>query len=264
MTYSNPAAYDRFMGRWSARLAPLFVRFAGVDDGQRVLDVGCGTGSLSRMLLSDSKAIRVEGVDPIAAYVEFARQAINDSRAEFRVSAAEALPFPDGTFDTALALLVLQDIADPDRAVREMARVTRRGGRVAACQWDFADGLPMLSLFWDAAEAVAPTEAARRRAGAPPSKPTGLDDLAKRWTSVGLCDVKTASLELSMRFCSFHDFWQPFLAGATPTSAFAAALNCETGGDLERALRDKIPDIQPDGSFVLPARAWAVVGSAGH
>jgi SAM-dependent methyltransferase len=264
MTYTNPAAYDRFMGRWSAHLAPLFVRFAGVEDGQRILDVGCGTGSLTRALLSNSKAIRVEGVDPTAAYVAFAQQAVEDARAEFQVSAAEALPFPDSTFDAALALLVLQDIADPDRAIREMARVTRRGGRVAACQWDFANGLPMLSLFWDAAEVLAPKEIARRRADASPSKPAGLGDLAEYWTRAGLRDITTGSLEIAMRFCAFHDFWQPFLAGSTPTSAFAAALNRETGGDLERALRDRIPDIQSDGSFVLPARAWAVVGVTGQ
>jgi ubiquinone/menaquinone biosynthesis C-methylase UbiE len=264
MTYTNPAAYDRFMGRWSAHLAPLFVRFSEVEDRQRIVDVGCGTGSLTRALLSEFKAIRIEGVDPIAAYVDFARQATDDARVEFRVGAAEALPFPDGTFDAALALLVLQDIGDPHCAIREMARVTRLGGRVAACQWDFANGLPMLSLFWGAAEVVAPREIARRRANASPSKPAGLDDLAEYWRRAGLRDVMTESLEIAMRFCDFHDFWQPFLAGSTPTSAFAATLNHETGGNLERALRDKIPDIQPDGSFVLPARAWAVLGVTGR
>lgn len=122
MTYSHPAAYEQFMGRWSARLAPLFIRFVGVGDGQRVLDVGCGTGSLSRSLLASSKAMRVVGVDPTEDYVTFARQRVLDSRATFQVGSAESLPFPDKSFDAAMALLVVQDMDDPGRAVREMAR----------------------------------------------------------------------------------------------------------------------------------------------
>lgn len=93
MGYSNPAAYQRFMGRWSARLAPLFIHFAGVEDGQRVLDVGCGTGSLSAALLSVCTDIRVVGVDPVVEYVAFTRQDVRDHRAVFQTSAAEALPF---------------------------------------------------------------------------------------------------------------------------------------------------------------------------
>jgi len=260
MSYSNPAAYQRFMGRWSARLARSFIRFAGVDDGQRVLDVGCGTGSLSHALLSAGREIRVVGVDPVPAYVSFARQAVGDSRAEFQTSGVEALPFPDAAFDAALALLVLQEVADPGSAILEMARVARAGGRVAACQWDFHDGLPMQSIFWGAAETLAPAEVARRRAGDNAIKRAGVHELAELWTRAGLRDVRTARLELAMRFGSFDDYWQPFLAGATPTSAFAAALNHETAGELERMVRSRIGNVQADGSFVLPAHALAVVG----
>jgi ubiquinone/menaquinone biosynthesis C-methylase UbiE len=164
MSYSNPAAYQRFMGRWSARLAPSFIRFAGVEDGQRVLDVGCGTGSLSAALLLAGPAIQVLGVDPVPAYVAFARQAVGESRAEFQTSTVEELPFPEAAFDAVLACLVLQEVADPARALLEMVRVTRAGGRVAACQWDFEGGLPMQSIFWGGAEALVPAEVARRRA----------------------------------------------------------------------------------------------------
>jgi ubiquinone/menaquinone biosynthesis C-methylase UbiE len=260
MGYTNPAAYERFMGRWSAELAPLFIRFAGIADGQRVLDVGCGTGVLSRALLAAGAQLRVAGVDPVDGFVSFARSTISDARAEFRAGSVEALPFADQSFDAALALLVLQGVQDAGRAVREMARVTRRGGRVAACHWDFENGLPMLSLLWEAAAAVAPEETARRRAGSSPQRISDRDDLARRWTQAGLTDVTTGTLEIAMRFGSFEDYWQPFLAGATPTSAFAASLNGLTNGELERALRARIPGLRPDGSFVLPARAWAVVG----
>ena len=262
-TYSDPEAYERFMGRWSARLAPSFVRFSGIRNGQRVLDAGCGTGSLSLTLLAAGDEIRVVGVDPAEDYVAFARRRTPDPRVAFRVGAAESLPFPDKSFDAALALLVLQEFDDPVRAVREMARTTRRGGRIAACLWDFVDGMPMTSLFWQAAETVAPEAVARRRAERQPCK-IGLQELNELWTDAGLSDVRTASLEISQAFSSFDDYWQPFISGCTPLSAFAAAVDRETRGELANELRRNIPNLRPDGSFVLPARALAVAGIAGH
>lgn len=263
MTYSNPAAYERFMGRWSTRLAPLFTEFAGIRDGQRVLDVGCGTGSLSRTLLASGKAISVVGVDPVADYVLFARRRASDSRATFQVSAAESLPFANESFDAAIALLVLQEFDDTVSAVREMARTTRRAGTVSACLWDFAEGMPMVSLFWQAAESVAPETVARRRAEQPPSR-LGIQALYELWIGAGLAEVRTAGLELSQEFGSFDDYWLPFLTGCTPLCAFAAAVNRETGGELANALRRIIPNVRPDGSFTLPARALAVAGIANH
>jgi ubiquinone/menaquinone biosynthesis C-methylase UbiE len=263
MTYSNPAAYERLMGRWSTHLAPLFARFAGIRDGQRILDVGCGTGSLSRVLLASGKAIKVVGVDPAEEYVAFAQEGVTDPRATFQVAAAESLPFPDGSFDAAMALLVLQEFDDPGRAVREMARTTRPGGTVAACLWDFQDGMPMFSLFWRAAEAVAPEAVARRRVEHPPNRPS-LQTLARLWNGVGLAEVRTAELDLSQEFISFEDFWLPFLTEATPTSAFAVAVNRETNGELANALRRMMPRARADGSFALPARALAVAGVVGR
>jgi SAM-dependent methyltransferase len=266
MAYTNPAAYERFMGRWSSRLASLFVRFAGVRDGERILDVGCGTGALTRELLASGRAIEVVGVDPTASYVAFARATTADSRAQFLLGAAEALPFAGETFDAALSLLVLQDLTEVDRAILEMARVTRRGGTVAACQWDFVRGLPMFSLFWAAAEVVSPWAVAAHRANTPdlPQRRASLENLAALWSGGGLDKVSTATLEICMRFTSFEDYWQPFLGEATPTSALAAVIDRETDGALARALRDKIKYVEPDGSFTLPARAWAVKGVAGH
>jgi ubiquinone/menaquinone biosynthesis C-methylase UbiE len=147
MSYANPAAYERFMGRWSAGLAPAFLRFAQVKDGQHVLDVGCGTGVLNRAIISSGASVRVTGVDPSAEYLAFAVRGARADRTRFQVGSGEALPFADGTFDAALAMLVLQDFDEPARAVREMARVTRPEGVVAACIWDFEHGLPMLLLL---------------------------------------------------------------------------------------------------------------------
>jgi SAM-dependent methyltransferase len=266
VAYTNPGAYERFMGRWSAHLAPLFVRFVGVKDEQRILDVGCGAGSLSRELLASAKTIRVDGVDPVADYVSFARQTTPSPRAEFTLAPGHALPFANATFDAALALLVMQDVADPNRTIVEMARVTRPGGSVAACQWDFRDGLPLLSLMWQAAEAVAAEAVSRYQTDNPgsPCGRAGPRELAAVWAGAGLSEIRTRSLELSMEFSSFDDFWLPFLGGATSTSAFAAAINQETGGALARELRDMIPKTRTDGSFFIPARAWAVAGVVGH
>ena len=261
MSYSNPGTYDRFMGRWSARLAPPFLRFAELRDGQQVLDVGSGTGSLSRAVVSSAATAKVAGLDPAPDYVAFAREAVPNPRAGFQVGIAELLPFANRSFDTALALLVLQEFTDARQAVSEMARVTRKGGIVAACQWDFEDGLPMLSLLWQAAEAVAPGAVAKRRQENQTSRTATLADLDALWRSSRLCEVTTATLEIAMHYTSFEDYWRPFLGGATPMSAFASALNTQTRGGLARVLQDMIRSVmQPDGSFVLPARAWAVKG----
>ena len=138
MAYTNPAAYERFMGRWSARLAPLFAAFADIRGGGRVLDVGCGTGILCRILLDLDRHIEVVGIDPAASYIDYVCRSAWSRRARFQVGTAEMLPFVDAAFDNALALLILQELPDAPRALREMARVTRRGGCVAACKWDLA------------------------------------------------------------------------------------------------------------------------------
>jgi ubiquinone/menaquinone biosynthesis C-methylase UbiE len=259
VTYANPPAYERFMGRWSERLAPLFIQFAGVQDGQRILDVGCGTGSLARALLSFGRATQVVGIDPTEDFVSFAKHATPDPRAEFHVGIAESLPFPDQSFDAALALLVLQEMDEPCRAVREMVRATRRRGAVAACLWDFANAMPMMSLFWQAAESVAPEAVARRRAEQQPTRP-GLSELVDIWTNAGLVEMRTSCIDLTLDFTSFDDYWLPFLAGPTPTCQFAVAVNRETGGKLGSELRRIIPNMRPDDSFALPARALAVAG----
>lgn len=262
MSYSNPAAYQRFMGRWSARLAPAFVRFAGLRDGQQIMDVGCGTGSLSRALVSLAPHIIVTGLDPAPSYVAYARDAVVDARVQFQTGVAETLPFSDKTFDAALALLVVQDFSDAGRAVSEMARVTRRNGPVAACQWDFEAGLPMLSLLWQAAEAVAPEAVSQHRRATSGSCGATLQDLENLWRSCGLSQIESAVLELPMYFLSFDDYWQPFLGKSTPTSAFATEIDARTRGALARVLRERMPGVQLDGSFVLPARASAIKGMA--
>ena len=261
MPYANPASYDEFMGRWSQRLAPRFINFVGLGAAERVLDLGCGTGVLARALLDALPGLEVVGVDPTPSYVEHARRLLTSPRARFENGSADALPFVDKVFDATLSLLVLQEFPDAPRAVREMARITRQGGTIATCKWDFQDGMPMLSLFSQAAEAVAPEAVARRRAERI-ARPA-YDSLAKiveLWEDCGLRDIRKAVLEVSLEFASFDDLWRPFLGGSTGEAAFARELNEATEGGVAKRMREMVEAQYGRSNFVFWSRAWAVAG----
>lgn len=254
--YTNPGDYDRFMGRWSAPLAPPFLRFAGTRDARLVLDVGCGTGSLAAALAAKAPRARVVGLDPARSYVEHARQRASRGRVTFVVGIAEALPFSDGCFDLALALLVLQDFSEQRRAVEEMCRVTRRGGVIAACHWDFAHGMPMLAAISEALATAAqqPGKPASRRAY------ESEEELRSVWTEAGLTDVHSACLAVSVTFADFGDLWGPILAGPTPTTALVASLAPELRHRVGAQLKAQLVSPGSDGPFTLEARAFAVRG----
>ena len=155
MTFAVPAdAYDRFMGRYSTQLAAQMADLAGIEAGQRVLDVGCGPGALTTELVARVGAESVSAVDPSQQFVEAARE--RHPGVDVRRSAAEELPFPDATFDAAIAQLVVHFMADPGRGLAEMVRVTRPGGAVAACVWDHAGEQTPLAIFWRAARELFP------------------------------------------------------------------------------------------------------------
>ncbi len=260
-TFSNPEAYERWMGRWSARLAPLFVRFAGLGSRGRYLDVGAGTGVLACAIAGELDGAEVVGIEPAASYVDYARARLRDPRLRFEAGDAQAIPFNDDSFDAALALLLLQEVPDAPMAVAEMRRVTRTGGCLAASQWDFRVGMPMLSLFWEAVQEVLPGERTRREA-ARRVRPGYSDEgaLAQLWKHAGLAEVEAVGLEIAMDFASFDDYWTPFLGGATPTSSYAATLSDDIRRRLAARLREKVLGDGPDRPFSLSARAWAVRG----
>lgn len=254
--FSESAAYERFMGRWSRQLAPVFVEFAGVKNGSAVLDVGAGTGALTSAVLATSEPSRVVGVDPSAPYVDRARTSTNDARATFEVGDGQRLRFPDASFDAALALLVLNFIPDPRKAVAEMIRVTRPGGVVAAAVWDYDQGMEMLRIFWDEAVALDPSAEARDERRMPFSRAGELADL---WREAGLLDVQGAPLAIPLNFPTFEDFWAPFLEGQGPAGAYVASLPAGARLDLERGLRRRVTS-GAAGAIMLNARAWAVRG----
>jgi len=261
--FSMGDAYDAFMGRWSYRLAPLLVRFAGVADGDDVLDVGCGTGSLTAAVAAAAPSGRVVGVDPSAPFIEVARAHHQTDRMQFEVSDAQHLRFDDASFDSTLSLLILNFVPEPERALKEMTRVTRPGGTIAAAVWDYAEGMEMLRVFWDEATALTPGTGAKDERYMPFSHK---DELAALWSRHHLTDVIETPLTIETPFSSFDDYWSPFLAQQGPAGAHVAALSTPHREQLRLRLRRRLLGDGADGPIVLHARAWAVRGttSRGH
>ena len=244
--FSESDGYERFMGRWSRRLAPLFVTFAGVTKGDRVLDVGSGTGALSAAAAA-VESVRVTGIEPSPAYVRYAQE---HADGRFEVGDALALPFPDNAFDRTLSMLVLNFVPDAAAALQQMIRVTRPGGVVAAAVWDYGDGMQMLRTFWDAAVALDPDAATRDERHMPLCT---RGSLAELWRTQGLRDVDEQPLTIDMAFASFDDYWQPFRCGQGPAGVYVSTLSESARHALESKLR-------ADVDLTLRARAWAVRG----
>ena len=250
MKFGAPAdAYDRFMGRYSAPLAPSFADLAGVSPGDLVLDVGCGPGALTSELVARLGPASVTAVDPSEPFVEAARERHPDVRVEQAV--AEDLPFEDGVFDAALAQLVVHFMSDPVVGLREMARVTRKGGVVAACVWDHAGGRGPLSLFWQAAHELDPgIEDESQLAGARDGH------LVELFEAAGLRDVEQSTLSVDAEHASFEDWWEPYTLGVGPAGGHVKGLD-----EARRAeLRERCRELLPEAPFVLTSRAWAARG----
>jgi ubiquinone/menaquinone biosynthesis C-methylase UbiE len=244
--------YDRFMGRYTPSLAVALADAAGVSDGMRVVDVGCGPGGLTRELAGRLGAENVAAIDPADQFVAACRE--RNPGADVRQGVAEELPWGDDEFGAALSSLVIGFMRDPDRGVREMARVTRPGGTVAVCMWDIATGgMTMLRLFWDAVRQIVPrAEGERGMAG------TAEGDIAERFSRAGLEDVVAGALTARADYASFEDFWQPFTFAVGPAGQYLTSLPTEQQAAVREALRAQLPD----GSFTLEARAWYARGTA--
>jgi SAM-dependent methyltransferase len=258
--FANAIGYEQLMGRWSARLAPLYADFAQLRDAGKILDVGCGTGALVRTIAGRTRSTEIVGVDPAQAFVDYARTQSHDARITFRTGDAMQLPFPAATFDQTLSLLVMMFIPEPDKAASEMRRVTRPGGTVSACTWD-RDGLELASIFWE--EAVRLDVGADARAQRPKhSNREG--ELAALWNSAGLHEVEETVITMQLPFASFEDFWEPHLKGVAPQGAYVAALSEGRREALRQGLRKRLLADRPDGAFSLRAKALVVRGTVPH
>ncbi len=250
MSFAVPAdSYDRFMGRYSVQLAVPFAEFAGVESGQRVLDVGCGPGALTTALVGRLGAPAVAAVDPSESFVEAARE--RHPGVAVQRAAAEQLPFADGEFDAALAQLVVHFMADPVAGLRELARVTHDGGVVAACVWDFAGGRAPLSTFWDAVRELEPTaEDESHLAGAREGH------LAELFETAGLREIEPGELAVSVGYSSFEEWWEPYTLGVGPAGGYVTRLD----SDRQEQLREICRRRMPPAPFVIEALVWATRG----
>jgi ubiquinone/menaquinone biosynthesis C-methylase UbiE len=260
-TATDGDAYELQMGRWSRRLAEPFLDFAGpLADGERVLDLGCGTGSLAFALARRSPASRISGLDVSAAYVEHARRrAGGDPRLAFEVGDACATPFPDAAFDRVLSLLMLHFVPRAPEAVAEMRRVGRPGAVAAATVWDARGGFVAHRMFFDTAAALDPrADALRARNCTRPMTRPG--ELAAAWRAAGFRDVRESALAIRMEYADFRDFWTPFLGRQGPAADYVASLDAEALARLEAHLRRAYLDGEADGPRSYAATAWAVRG----
>ncbi|MGH2472708.1 MAG: class I SAM-dependent methyltransferase [Candidatus Limnocylindria bacterium] len=239
------------MGRYSARLAPQLADFASVRSGQRVIDVGCGPGALTGELVDRLGATNVFAVDPSEPFVAAARERF--PTVDVRLAAAERLPFPDNAFDAALAQLVVHFMSDPVAGLREMARVVRSNGVIAACVWDHAGGSGPLSVFWRAARELDPdvkdeSDLAGARAG----------HLAELFANAGLRGVEATALVATVPHARFEDWWGPFTLGVGPAGAYTVGLEANRRAEL----RERCRELLPKAPFDVAARAWTARGLA--
>jgi SAM-dependent methyltransferase len=249
--FGSPAeAYDHHVGRYGAQLAAGLIRAAGIHPGQRALDVGCGPGPLTTALANQLGPENVAAVDPSEPFVDACRARVPG--ADVRMGVAEQIPFATDEFDAALAQLVVPLMDDRDVGVREMARVTRPGGVVAACVWD-SRIMPVLRSFWDAARAIASERAKTLDEG----QRVGYDspnELADQWQACGLLEVSTGEIVVQADYEGFDDFFRPFAAGTGHSGACFAALDEPSQRRLREEAHRRLG--APDGPFTLTARAW--------
>jgi SAM-dependent methyltransferase len=256
-TWERGDPYEQYVGRWSRRLAPLFLSWLSVPTGRRWLDVGCGTGALCEAILDHGSPSAVRGVEPSEGFLRTASERLA-GRATFHRGSATEIPLNDGSVDVAVSGLVLNFVPDPRAALAEMARVTGRGGTIAAYVWDYAGGMELMRVFWDAAVALDPG-AAKMDEGIrfPLCRP---EPLAELFAGAGLNGVAVTAIDVPTRFASFEDYWRPFLGGQGPAPAYAMSLEETTRARLRDWIRQRLP-IEADGSISLTARAWAARGT---
>ena len=257
---SDGAAYEIFLGRWTKELAPRLLDFAEFAPDGPLLDVGTGTGSLARAMAMRWPSRRITGLDISEPYVAYARTRTTAAQLEYQIGDAASLPFADGAFAGVTAQLVLNFVPNAATALREMCRVTRGGGKVAAAVWDFRGGLVYQRLFWDTAAGIDPRAAdARDRlfAGALALP----DGLLKLFADAGLADVQRGSLTIRMNYANFDDYWQPLLGGQGPVGTYVAGLDDDLRRRVAEAVRRSYCSGAPDGERSLTATAWAVRGT---
>lgn len=250
--------YERYVGRWSRRLAPVFLGWLQPDEERDWGDVGCGTGALGAAILDEFNPRSLVGIDASPAFLEQARRRLTDARVRLQPGEATSLPWTSRTLHVTVSGLVLNFVARPTAMVEEMVRVTQPGGIVGVYVWDYGAGMQMIRSFWDAAAAVDPASRSLDEAVRfPDCRP---DALARLFAAAGLQHVEATGLEIPTVFPNFDDFWDPFLAGTGPAPAYLASVSDATRAAIRACLASRLV-AREDGQIHLSARAWAAKGT---
>lgn len=251
--WERGSPYEQYVGRWSRRVAPLFLSWLSIPAGRRWLDVGCGTGALCAAITDHCSPASVGGVEPSEGFLETAKDNLA-GRAALHQGSATAIPLADASVDVVVSGLVLNFVPDQRAALAEMARVTVKGGTIAAYVWDYAGKMELMRFFWDAAVELDP-HAAKMDEGVrfPLCRPEALEEL---FAGAGLEGVDVKPIDIPTPFAKFDDYWQPFLGGQGPAPAYAMSLDETARARLRDRIRERIP-IAANGSISLTARAWA-------
>jgi SAM-dependent methyltransferase len=252
-TWERGSLYEQYVGQWSRRVAPVFLSWLRIPAGQRWLDVGCGTGALCAAIVDRCSPSSVAGIEPSEGFLKTAKENLAD-RAALHQGSATAIPLGDALVDVVVSGLVLNFVPDQRAALAEMARVTGKGGTIAAYVWDYAGKMELMRFFWDAAVELDPN-AAKMDEGIrfPLCRPEALEKL---FASAELKGVEVKPIDIPTQFTKFDDYWQPFLGGQGPAPAYAMSLDETARARLRDRIRERLP-IEANGSISLTARAWA-------
>ena len=252
-TWERGSPYEQYVGRWSRRVAPLFLSWLAIPAGRRWLDVGCGTGALCAAIVDRCSPASVAGIEPSEGFLKTARENLA-GRATLHQGSATAIPLDDRAVDVVVSGLVLNFVPDQRAALAEMARVTGKGGTIAAYVWDYAGKMELMRYFWDAAVELNPGAASLDEGVRfPLCRPEALEKL---FADAGLEGVEVKPIDIPTPFANFDDYWQPFLGGQGPAPAYAMSLDETARARLRDCMRERVPTAA-DGSISLTARAWA-------
>ena len=258
-TWESGGPYEQYVGRWSRKVAREFLAWLRVSPGQTWGDVGCGSGALIDAILAEFDPKAIMAIDRSEGFVAEARRRVGDPRVRLEVGDATALPWPSASCDATVSGLVLNFVSNADSMAKEMVRLTRPGGRVAAYVWDYARGMQMMQHFWDVAVELNPNDSTLDEAERfPLCQPEPLEALFR---ATGLTSISVRPIDIPTVFRNFDDYWLPFLGkqGAAPT--YLASLNGDTRDQIRDALKARLV-VSPEGSIAMTARAWAVQGTA--
>ena len=255
--FNNPSVYETYVGRWSQVIARQFVNWLDIVPGSAWLDVGAGTGILTQVILNQTSPEKVVGIDPSAHFIEFAKQRVEDGRAQFIVGVLGDLTPDQPQFDVAVAGLVLNFVPSPEQTLEEMRMLVKHGGVVAAYVWDYAGEMQMMRHFWDAAAKVDPSsvelDSGKRFTFCNP------DGLRQLFQSQMLTDIEVKAIDVPAHFKNIDDYWQPFLAAQGSVSKYLRSLDDKTLAAIREQLGSQLP-IEDDGTIDLINRAWVVKG----